>query len=271
VTAFSRNRGDVEFGELVTHAPGDILDRDAVLEAARGADVVFHAAAAVHRSESTFEGFLRMNVAGTENIIYATETIGARLVHVSSVAVDGFNSGRLADPYAETKAMAEELVLEAVKRGVETVIVRPATVFGSVRGRSGLVTDRILSGSLKVLPASSRKINPVWVEDLAVALTRAAEIGEIGRVYTVAGPTLSTGAFARSIAECLGIRPYLVSIPAWLFAIPLQMAWWAKSVTRFTPPVSVEALRSSSVHDGAEAADELGFTYTPIVEIFDRS
>jgi nucleoside-diphosphate-sugar epimerase len=270
VTAFSRSRGDVEFGDLVTHVVGDILDREAVLEAATGADVVFHVAAAVHGSKSTYEGFHRMNVGGTENVINAAETLGVRLVHVSSVNVDGFNRGQLADPYAQTKAMAEELVLEAVERGLDAVVVRPATVFGSEPGRSGLVVDRILSGSLKILPAPSRKISPVWVEDLAVAFTRVAEVGAAGRIYTVAGPTVSTVEFARSIAERVGVRPYLVTIPAWLIAIPLQMAWWTKTLTRITPPVTVEAVRSGSVHDGVEAADELGFSYTPITDIFGK-
>jgi nucleoside-diphosphate-sugar epimerase len=271
VTVFSRSRGVVGFGELVTHVAGDILDRDAVLKAVTGADVVFHVAAAVHGSESTYEGFHRMNVDGTENVIHAAETLGVRLVHVSSVNVDGFNRGQLVDPYAQTKTMAEALVLEAVERGVDAVIVRPATVFGSESGRSGLVVDRILAGSLKVLPAPSRKISPVWVEDLAVAFTRAAEVGTAGHIYTVAGPTVSTGEFARSIAGCIGVRPYMVSIPAWLIALPLQLAWWAKALTRVTPPVTVEAVRSGSVHGGTQAAEELGFSYTPIAEIFSKS
>ncbi|NQW21515.1 MAG: NAD-dependent epimerase/dehydratase family protein [Chloroflexi bacterium] len=268
VTAFSRNSQSKFLHDSVDLVTGDITDSDAVLKAAEDADIVFHVAAAVHGSESTFEGFRLINVTGTENVINAVETLGIRMIYVSSVNVDGFNRGQLADPYAHTKAMAEELVLEAIERGVDAVVIRPATVFGSESGRSGLVVDRILSGSLKVLPAPSRKISPVWVEDLAIALTSAAQVGVSGRIYTVAGPTVSTGEFARSISESVGIRSFFVPVPAWLITIPLQIAWWTKAITRWIPPVSVEAVRSGSVHDGGVAAAELGFSYTPIVEIF---
>jgi hypothetical protein len=53
-----------------------------------------------------------------------------------------------------------------------------------------------------------------------------------------------------------------------MFSVPLQLAWWLRKVTRWTPPVSVESLMNGSAHDGAVAASELGFQYTDIDEIF---
>ncbi len=271
VTAFSRGAGNGKFTDGVDRISGDMLDAEAVLEAAGNADVIYHVAAAVHGSESSYEGFKRMNVYGTENIVSAAKTLGVRMIHVSTVNVDGFNRGLLADPYAQTKAEAEALVLAAARDGLDAVVVRPATVFGSVAGRSGLIVDRILSGSLKVMPAPSRKISPVWVDDLVGALIRAAQVGVSEHIYTVAGPTISSGDFAKSISAGAGVGSYLVSIPAWLIALPLQLAWMLKGITRVTPPVTVEAVCSGSEHDGSDAAAELGFEYTPITEIFRRA
>jgi len=268
VTAFSRNLTPNVLPEEVVHVRGSILDKDALARAAEGADVVFHVAAAVHGSTSTHSDFESVNVTGTENVIDAALESGANLVHVSTVNVEGFRAGTLRDFYAETKSVAEELVMEAVDDGLTASIVRPATVFGNELGRAGLLVDRLLAGSLRVLPAPSRRISPVWSGDLAKALILAAADDHSGRVFTVAGPTVSTGEFVKSVVAAAGTRGVMLSIPAGMFSVPLQLAWWLRKVTRWTPPVSVESLMNGSAHDGAVAAYELGFQYTDINEIF---
>ena len=268
VTAFSRNLTPDALPEEVVHVSGSILDGDAVAAAAKGANVVFHVAAAVHGSASTYSDFESVNVTGTENVIDAALESGANLVHVSTVNVKGFRAGALRDSYAETKSVAEELVMEAVDDGLTASIVRPATVFGNELGRAGLLVDRLLAGSLRVLPAPSRRISPVWSEDLAKALILAAADDHSGRVFTVAGPTVSTGEFVKSVTGAADTRGVMLSIPAGMFSVPLQLAWWLRKVTRWTPPVSVESLMNGSAHDGAVAASELGFQYTDINEIF---
>jgi len=268
VTAFSRNLTPNVLPEEVVHVRGSILDKDALARAAEGADVVFHVAAAVHGSTSTHSDFESVNVTGTENVIDAALESGANLVHVSTVNVEGFRAGTLRDFYAETKSVAEELVMEAVDDGLTASIVRPATVFGNELGRAGLLVDRLLAGSLRVLPAPSRRISPVWSGDLAKALILAAADDHSGRVFTVAGPTVSTGEFVKSVTGAADTRGVMLSIPAGMFSVPLQLAWWLRKVTRWTPPVSVESLMNGSAHDGAVAASELGFQYTDINEIF---
>ena len=268
VTGYSRGASAYRLPEGVEPVQGDVLDRVGLVASAAGADVIFHVAAAVHRSTSSYEEIEQMNVGGTQNAIYAASEIGAKLVHVSTVNVEGFRNGDLVDPYASTKSKAEELIHEAVVNGLEVVIVRPATVFGTEQRRAGLLVDRLLGGSLKILPAPSRRISPVWSDDLAMALIRAAEVGVSGRTYTVAGPTLSTGDFVEGVCAATGLNKPLVSIPALLFVVPLQLAWWLRILTRWTPPVSVESMMNSSVHDGTDTAIELGFIYTPLNEIF---
>ena len=269
VTAYSRTGAGFDLPPGVDHAQGDILDPVVLADAARGADVIFHLAAAVHGSASKFDEFERVNITGTENVIRTAHGAGVRLVHVSTVNVEGFHRGVLKDDYSSTKARAEELVVDATRDGLDAVVVRPATVFGNEAGRAGLLVDRLLSGSLKVLPAPSRKISPVWAGDLAVALIRAAESGKTGGVYTVAGPTLETGDFVAAVASVAGVAAPRMSIPVWTFVVPLQLAWWGRWLTRWTPPVSVESVRSGSVYDGRQAAANLGFSYTPIMEIFE--
>ena len=268
VTAFSRTAGDFGLPESVHHVLGDVLDESAVFDAAEGADVIFHVAAAVHGTASTQAEFDRLNVAGTEKVIDVAHDLGAKLVHVSTVNVAGYRRGELDDAYAASKSRAEQLVADAVAEGLDAVIVRPATVFGNQAGNAGMIIDQLLSGTLAILPAPSRRFSPVWSGDLASALIRAAESGETGRTYTVAGPPTSTGKFVKSVCASAGVGGPRLFIPGWMFAVPLQLAWWGKAITRWTPPVSVESLVHGSEHDGSQAAKDLGFSYTPIAEIF---
>jgi nucleoside-diphosphate-sugar epimerase len=268
VTAYSRSEPAASIATSIEHRRGDIFDFDVLERSVGDADVFFHVAAAVHGSAKNYAEFERINVQGTANVIRAAKKNHAKLIYVSTVNVEGFRSGSLADSYAETKSMAEELVLKAGDKGLNVVVVRPATVFGEVPGIAGVIVDRLLSGSMRVLPAPSRMISPVWSRDLAAALIGAARQGESGRTYTVAGPTLSTGDFVEAVCEAGKLKQPLLSVPAWMIAVPLQLAWWVKDLTRLKPPVSVESLLHGSSHDGASASIDLGFEYSDYQQIF---
>jgi nucleoside-diphosphate-sugar epimerase len=269
VTSYSRSSVTSALPAGVVHVVGDILDQSSMQQAAEGVDVIFHLAAAVHGSVSTAADFMNMNVGGTRSAVLTAQAIGAKLVLVSTVNAVGYEQHTLKDPYAESKAKAEDVVLDAVENGLSATIVRPATVFGNEQGSAGLVVERLLSGSLKILPAGGRKISPVWSGDLATALRRAGEVGEPGRIYTVAGKTVTTRDFVNSICDSVGLRRPLFSPPAWLFVAPLQIAWWLSKVTRLTPAISIESLLNHSSHDGSAAALSLGFSYTTIPDIFE--
>ncbi|MEC9293657.1 MAG: NAD-dependent epimerase/dehydratase family protein [Chloroflexota bacterium] len=271
VTAYSRNPTVFSGFHGVRHELGDILDLVALRNAAKDADVIFHVAAAVHNSVATREVYERVNVIGTQNVIQVAREINAKVIYVSSVNVDEFLRGELVNDYARSKSQAEDLIGLAAHDGLDAVILRSATVFGAQLGIAGLIVDRILDRSLKILPAPSRKISAVWSHDLAVALISAAEVGRTGHTYTIAGPTMTTADFVHSIMEALGVSLSFLSLPVWIAWFPLQLAWRLKVLTRWTPPISVESLTSHSIHDGRDAATELSFSYTPLSEIFTNS
>jgi nucleoside-diphosphate-sugar epimerase len=125
---------------------GDILDGALFARAATGCDVIFHAAAVVTARSGGFEAF-RPNIDGTRNAIDAAERAGARLLHVSSVAV---YSGRYEDStkkldedvplgplpahafYPRSKRESEALVLDAHARGrIWATAVRPCVIYGT--------------------------------------------------------------------------------------------------------------------------------------------
>ena len=268
VTAYSRTATEGLRSGGVRYLRGDILDIDLLRRAAQNADVIFHVAAAVHNSVVTLDAYEKVNVIGTRNVIQVAREINAKVIYVSTVNVDGFLKGELISDYARTKSQAEDLIRIAVDGGLDAVILRSASVFGNQLGSAGSIVDRILDRSLKILPAPSRMISPVWSRDLAVALIKAAEVGRIGHTYTIAGPTIKTADFVSCVSKTTGPSLSILLLPLWIAWIPLQLAWWCKALTRWTPPISIETLTSHSIHDGRQSARELGFCYTPLSEIF---
>ena len=137
------SHGKLPAAERVLAVEGDITQPMLGLSAAdrerlQGADV-FHLAA-VYDLEASAEADERANVEGTRNVIELARSLGARLHHMSSIAVAGakwkgkfteemFAEGQALDhPYYRTKYEAERLVRES---GVRFRIYRPGLVIGS--------------------------------------------------------------------------------------------------------------------------------------------
>ncbi|MCC7015290.1 MAG: NAD-dependent epimerase/dehydratase family protein [Planctomycetes bacterium] len=124
--------------------PLELSDRDALRNAFKNADVVFHVAAKTG-VWGTRASYVESNVTGTENVIAACEQRKVRrLVFTSSPSVvfDGTDhldaSNDLPYPvsylceYPRTKALAEQLVLAANGRwGLATCALRPHLIFGA--------------------------------------------------------------------------------------------------------------------------------------------
>ncbi len=143
-----RARADWLAAQDVELRDGDTQDGAAFVRAAEGAQVVFHCAAAI-TPRGGWEAFRAPNIDGTRNAVDAAARAGARLLHLSSVAVYG-PDGRHAltrgaglqelQPllpipdaawYARSKRESELLVMEAHRAGrVWATAVRPCVIYG---------------------------------------------------------------------------------------------------------------------------------------------
>jgi nucleoside-diphosphate-sugar epimerase len=121
---------------------GDLADKEAVKEAVKGCDAVFHVAAKPG-IWGRYNEYYTTNVAGTQNVIEACRQMGvSKLVYTSSPSVvfgtssmEGVNESvpypadYLAS-YPKTKAMAEREVLSANDPSLATVALRPHLIWG---------------------------------------------------------------------------------------------------------------------------------------------
>lgn len=135
-----------EYPELVAQGVevvrGDIGDRQTVIRALEGCDAVFHVAAKAGQW-GNYESYYRPNVVGTQNVIHACRVHGiSKLIFTSSPSVvdGGFPieggdeslpyPAHYVSPYAETKAISEQMVLAANSDKLATVAIRPPLVWG---------------------------------------------------------------------------------------------------------------------------------------------
>src|SRR3954454_11667782 len=164
----------------------DVADGEALGAALDRADLVVHTAAHV-REWGPMEEFIRVNVAGTANVLDATAKAGAeRIVHLSSVVVYGYESpieqGESAFrrvhgiPYIDTKSASDRL---ARRRGA--IVIRPGDVYGPASVPWTLRPAEMARAGLLAVPSPGDGLMlPLYVDDLAEAVALALERGESG-------------------------------------------------------------------------------------------
>lgn len=215
---------------------GDVLDRDSFLRAAKGTDILFHTAAAI-TPHGGWEAYRRLNVDGTENAILAAERSGARLLHLSSVAVYG-PEGRFRGPglktdedtplqplresayYARSKRESERMVMDAHAAGrIWATAVRPDVIYGR-RDRQFVprIARFLQRGFAPLIGGGTSTLAIVHAANVADGAVLAAMYeGAGGRAYNLANDfDVTVRQFFELGAQGLGRRVKLIPIPAGL-------------------------------------------------------
>ena len=195
----------------------DVTDRDAVLAAVPGHDVVINASAytKVDDAETHEDDAYAINALGTENLAIASAAAGARFVTVSTDYVfDGHATEAYAedtprDPinaYGRTTAAGEELALAAHPDG--TFIVRTAWLYGA-GGPNFARTMVKLAGSHETVSVVADQVGqPTWTGDLAERIVAMLDADAPAGVYhgTNSGRA-SWYDFAKAVFSAAGLDP----------------------------------------------------------------
>jgi len=123
---------------------GDIRDAKAVAEAARGAQVIVHAAGLADDRNGSPADIMSINLLGTWNVLLAAEANQVpRVVYFSSgkalgmlernpdyLPMDDDHRGLPTRPYGLSKWLSEEMCAAFTQRtGIDTICLRPVAVF----------------------------------------------------------------------------------------------------------------------------------------------
>jgi nucleoside-diphosphate-sugar epimerase len=212
---WDRVRGlDLRDADIVADVgvPGPWQDRLA------GAEVVVHTAAMVGMP-SDARRFWVVNTLGTRHVLDAALRAGVRrFVLLSSVTVfgndfpDQVTEEHPVRPtgvaYPDSKVAAEHAVLDThVRTGIETVVVRPADVYGP-GSRPWTVLPVQMIASRRVAVPTTGIHSPLYVDDVVAGIVAAATApGASGHIVTLStGVGVRVGEFFDRYAAMLGRR-----------------------------------------------------------------
>ena len=216
---------------------GDISDRDTVINAAEGCDVIFHVAAKAG-VWGDYDDYYQCNVTGTKNIIAACKAHNIqKLIYTSSPSIvfagedeDNINeSTPYADhfltAYQETKALAEQMVLAANNKTLATVALRPHLIWGP--GDPHLaprIIERAKAGRLRLVGKQNNLVDSTYIDNAALAHILAAEALETknncaGKAYFISNDEPIT------MKELINRILAAANLPAVTKTIPTKLAY----------------------------------------------
>jgi uncharacterized protein YbjT (DUF2867 family) len=215
------NGRSVQMLPLVDLVEADVHD-DATLERLlAGCDAVVNLVAILHGSEAAFEA---AHVSLPRRLAAACVRTGVRrVVHVSALGV----APDAPSAYLRSKARGEA-VLQAA--GLELTLLRPSVIFGAQDKLTNLFAK--LQGFLPVLPlaGADARFQPVWVEDVARAITAVLERPDTaGQTYECAGPDVMT------LAELVGLAGRCAGREARIFPLPGALASLQAALMELAP------------------------------------
>ncbi|RMH93157.1 NAD-dependent epimerase/dehydratase family protein [Lysobacter pythonis] len=269
----------------VTQLQGDLADRAAVIEAARGCEAIFHNAAKAG-AWGGYESYHRANVLGTGHVLAACRAHGiGRLVYTSTPSVthrathpveggsaDDVPYGQdLKAPYAATKQIAEKIVLAANDATLATVALRPRLIWGP--GDNQLLPrllERARAGRLALVGDGRNLIDTTYVDNAAEAHFAAFEhlaVGSAcaGRAYFISnGEPWTMARMIDRLLEATGAPPVRRHVPFRLAyaAGALAETLWPLLRLRGEPPMTrflAEQLATTHWYDMAPARRDFGY------------
>ena len=191
---------------------GDVRDPSSVMNAMRGVDYIFHAAALKQVPSCEFHPLeaLKTNVLGTENVLEAAIQCGVKRVVVLSTdkAVYPINAMGI------SKAMMEKVAVAKSRNSNCTLI--NVTRYGNVMASRGsvipLFANQIRAGNPISItdPAMTRFM--MTLDDAVDLVLFAFEHGSQGEIFVQKAPAATIDVLARALSDLLGAPNHPINI-----------------------------------------------------------
>ena len=263
---------------------GDVLDRDSMVAAFRGADVVFHLASLVSIDPRQADAVRATTVVGTRNVVEAAlECRVRRLIHFSSIVAYNQlpldevldeardHGGMHHTAYDWAKMFAEKEVHAGIERGLDAVILNPSGVIGPYDAEPSYLGQFFVDMYRRDLPILVKAgFDWVDVRDVVEATLAAESRGRRGENYILSGRWHSTMEMARLSQAVTGVPPPRLVCPIAVARVwaPFQVAWdrLRRHRLRFTRDALSMLATSNRRISSDKAREELGFDPRPAAD-----
>ncbi len=239
---------------------GDIRDIESLNNPIKSSDIIFHVAADYRLWAKKISDLYETNVYGTENILSLVSRNNKKLIFTSSVATLGIidnkvstektpvNLGDMIGHYKRSKYLAEELVLNYVKKKkIKAIITNPSTPIGPGDIKPTPTGKIILDVMKKKMPAYvDTGLNFVHVDDVAEGHFLALKHGVYGEKYILGGDNLTLKQFLDQISELSGVPEVKIKLhTSYLYPFALLNEFFSKYFFNFNPNFTIDGLRMS--------------------------
>jgi nucleoside-diphosphate-sugar epimerase len=275
-------RNPIEQQSRLSVVIGDIRDRDKVLKAVQGIDIVIHLAAFARMWSRNPDEFEQINVEGTRNVLQAAQESGVgRVIFASSMSIFQPSSAiqdeaalkyrdQQLTPYSMSKLKAEMLIDSTRQRGADVVIVYPTSVFGpgplTDANAATVVLLRYRRGLLPLIDKGRQISNWAFVSDVAAGIVSAAFVGKPNNRYILGGENRPLAELLNIVRGIVGGRsPMNISRNVAMRAARVEDIRAKLFHTRpFATPGWLEMVLEDSEYDIGKAVKELNYLVTPI-------
>ena len=183
---------------------GDVRDPQSVMNAVRGVDHIYHAAALKQVPSCEFHPLeaVKTNVLGTENVLEAAIQCGVKRVVVLSTdkAVYPINAMGI------SKAMMEKVAVAKSRSSTQTVI--NVTRYGNVMASRGsvipLFIEQIRSGKPITITDPSMTRFMMTLDDAVDLVLYAFEHGQPGEIFVQKAPAAAIEVLAKALTALVG-------------------------------------------------------------------
>jgi nucleoside-diphosphate-sugar epimerase len=254
---------------------GSVTDPAAVDRSMKGVELVFHLAAAFRELNVANSFYDRVNVGGTRIVLAAARKHGVRkFVYCSTCGVHGnvdhppANEDapiQPADYYQRTKYEAEPLVKQGAGENMETVILRPAAIYGpGDPERFFMIFKRVAQGTFPMFGSGRTFYHPLFIDNLVDAFLLCMPPGAgKGREYLIADEKYyPIEEIVKAVARALNVPvriPHYPLLPAVALGHVVERICKPLGVTPFIFPRRVDWYRQNRAFDIARAQRELGY------------
>ncbi|HLM86909.1 MAG TPA: NAD-dependent epimerase/dehydratase family protein [Solirubrobacteraceae bacterium] len=237
---------------------GDLTEPRSLADAAAGCDSVLHCAALVS-DWATRREIVQTNVTGTRSLLEASAAASVRrFVHFSSTDVyshpggaaieESYTATRFGNWYAHSKRLAEEQVRGVgAARGLDAVLLRPATVYGPGSTEAiGEIARAIRAGHMLLIDGGRAIAGLCYVENVIdAALLALHSPAATGRAFNLSdGLPVTWRQLSDDLADGLGCRRARLSVPYRLAGAAGFALEHAYRLARTATGVSTRALLS---------------------------